>query len=811
MTGVVFKFNCGGSTSNKHSNLPNISSERPRNWLIAALVIGAVLVNCADIRAQGFLYFWNNPAGGSYNTGGNWSPFGVPNDNTEGAEFDLNATYTVTFLTNVGTSLAEVASGNVTFDLDSSGIPRTYTVQNLAVFGAAPTTLSVADGTVNATDSTLINGLMYLRPGGAVSTGTAAIGDTGNGYLSIQTTHQAVRRDGVFTSGDAALGQGATATGTVEVTGRWNSGALTVGNAGDGFLQILGVTTISSQIFTDAGRVTSTTASIAAQAGSTGSVQVHGMAFQNTSDTARWNVTDDLWVGGTDNGSGGEGTLSIEDLGEVTVGGFAAVWADGEVTVEDGGTWNAGSTGVYGGKVTIKSGGTFNLEPDAGINPADGGSFTVEDLYVLENGCFFKNGSGGTMDFPGGLNIRGGGIMHRGSGSRITAGDGVWGSNGTNAGVSVFNQAILETGNLTLAASNVADTEAHVSVFSGGDMTVNGTLSLAPAGGATTSAEISIDDAGSTFTQNDSSPTSISVGHAINGEAVINIRNGAYFTTGTGETHIRAHGMINLESSAVFDVRGTFRNEGQFNFLGGTMHVGPVVGNLVNTGGTLAPGHSAGQTSISGNFIQQNAATLEIEIGGTTQSTQYDFVSVARNATVGGELELKIINGFVPAATDLLTVLDANSAITGTFSNVASGQRLMTMDGIGSFLVHYGVGSVNNPNQLILSAFQLVPVSGDYNQNGVVDAADYVVWRKSLGLTGTGLAADGDGNGEVNAADYDFWKAHFGQTTASAMGAAIMTVTSAIPEPSSIALLCAAVACFFCRTRRIRRNETIAG
>src|SRR5262245_54157713 len=144
MTGVVHKFTCGGSTRNKHLNIRTISSELPRIWLIAALAIGAVLDSSADIRAQGFLYFWNNPAGGSYNTSGNWSPFGVPNDNTEGAEFDLNATYTVTFPTNVGTSMAEVASGNVTFDLDSSGIPRTYTVQNLAVFGAAPTTLSVA-------------------------------------------------------------------------------------------------------------------------------------------------------------------------------------------------------------------------------------------------------------------------------------------------------------------------------------------------------------------------------------------------------------------------------------------------------------------------------------------------------------------------------------------------------------------------------------------------------------------------------------------------------------------------------------------
>ena len=41
----------------------------------------------------------------------------------------------------------------------------------------------------------------------------------------------------------------------------------------------------------------------------------------------------------------------------------------------------------------------------------------------------------------------------------------------------------------------------------------------------------------------------------------------------------------------------------------------------------------------------------------------------------------------------------------------------------------------------------VVAVPGDYNKNGIVDAADYVVYRKTLGQTGAGLPADGNGNG----------------------------------------------------------------
>src|SRR3954453_23194854 len=46
---------------------------------------------------------------------------------------------------------------------------------------------------------------------------------------------------------------------------------------------------------------------------------------------------------------------------------------------------------------------------------------------------------------------------------------------------------------------------------------------------------------------------------------------------------------------------------------------------------------------------------------------------------------------------------------------------------------------------------------GDYNKNATVDAADYPLWRKTLGST-SNLAADGDANGTIEQADYAFWR-----------------------------------------------------
>ena len=53
--------------------------------------------------------------------------------------------------------------------------------------------------------------------------------------------------------------------------------------------------------------------------------------------------------------------------------------------------------------------------------------------------------------------------------------------------------------------------------------------------------------------------------------------------------------------------------------------------------------------------------------------------------------------------------------------------------------------------------------AADYNDNGVVDAADYVLWRNANGPTAAGLAADGNNDGIVNQADYDLWRSHFGE------------------------------------------------
>ena len=88
--------------------------------------------------------------------------------------------------------------------------------------------------------------------------------------------------------------------------------------------------------------------------------------------------------------------------------------------------------------------------------------------------------------------------------------------------------------------------------------------------------------------------------------------------------------------------------------------------------------------------------------------------------------------------------------------------------------------------------------NGDYNDNGIVDAADYVLWRNMLGQTTSpaGSGADGNQNGLIDAGDYDFWRARFGDTPGG-LGSG-----SAVPEPACAVYALAIAALAYSRRQR---------
>jgi hypothetical protein len=100
-------------------------------------------------------------------------------------------------------------------------------------------------------------------------------------------------------------------------------------------------------------------------------------------------------------------------------------------------------------------------------------------------------------------------------------------------------------------------------------------------------------------------------------------------------------------------------------------------------------------------------------------------------------------------------------------------------------------------------------LSGDYNENGVVDAADYVVWRNNLNQPVT-LPNDTT-PGTVSPEDYNVWRANFGLSGGGAAGPSTLMqgfvryigpAASAVPEPSCILLAGLGIASLVVAPRR---------
>jgi hypothetical protein len=315
-----------------------------------------------------------------------------------------------------------------------------------------------------------------------------------------------------------------------------------------------------------------------------------------------------------------------------------------------------------------------------------------------------------------------------------------------------------------------------------------GNLSLAASGGTAT---VTMTDVGSSLEQNGTA--TITVGHAASGMATVNVRNDAMLTTGTGSINVYPTGQINLESGAVFDARGPINiNGGQFNFRGGTLHVDAFNGNLVNEGGTLAPGHSLGTTAVSGNYTQRSAAALEIEIADVFPG-DWDVLTVGGNAILDGTLEVLLLDDFEPVIGNSFPIIMTDAGNIGGQFDV----ELFPVVNGRTFDVIYNAKSV------VLQVIEAT-LPGDYNGDGSVDAADYVVWRKNDGTQPS----------------YDTWRANFGRTAGSGSGATGSASASgttagwappegwassaAVPEPGTLLLALAGLG--FSKQLRVNRR-----
>ncbi|QDU58692.1 dockerin type I domain-containing protein [Aeoliella mucimassa] len=144
----------------------------------------------------------------------------------------------------------------------------------------------------------------------------------------------------------------------------------------------------------------------------------------------------------------------------------------------------------------------------------------------------------------------------------------------------------------------------------------------------------------------------------------------------------------------------------------------------------------------------------------------------------------------VPSANLMGEAFLADSSVLDVGSSVLLGSSF-TAESVEDLVFRYHqTGSFTQKGRVEYCENCLfIDLQGDYNSDGVVNLADYTVWRDSLGST-SDLRANGDDTGAsqgvVDATDYQVWKANFGAST----GASQAVANTQVPEPSSVTLCC---------------------
>ncbi len=269
----------------------------------------------------------------------------------------------------------------------------------------------------------------------------------------------------------------------------------------------------------------------------------------------------------------------------------------------------------------------------------------------------------------------------------------------------------------------------------------------------------------------------IGIGATEVGSATIDGPTSAWHNTGTMEIGRAGSATLTLANGGTISAGGSLTIGSQ-----GTLQGNGTAAAAVTNAGTISGGTAAsGTLTVTGNFTQSATGKVVAELLGTGAG-QYDRVQISGTASLGGNLQVLLGSNsgtpFVPQLGNQFTILSATQGKTGAFS--------------GANLPALGAGHMWQVRYAATDVTLAVTLAGDYDDNGTVDAADYVVWRQLSGGP-YDPRADGDTNGVINAADYAVWRANFGSVAGSGFGGSLGTAFGTVPEPPTFIFLIAAV------------------
>jgi autotransporter-associated beta strand protein len=214
------------------------------------------------------------------------------------------------------------------------------------------------------------------------------------------------------------------------------------------------------------------------------------------------------------------------------------------------------------------------------------------------------------------------------------------------------------------------------------------------------------------------------------------------------------------------------------------MGTGGLVLNSVNT--------HTGLTTVNGGSLTVSGAPATVSAGDLTVSAGSAAISAGVTNALADTAILTLLGGGTPNVADTgfmnlgaginetidMLVLGATTQVMGTYGSSLSGAMFM----LDEYFAGTGILTVTSGPAVL---------PGDYNNDGKVNAADYVVWRKNPGA----FPPDA----------YDTWRANFGNPPGSGAG----LDAGAVPEPGTMLVLLSMLACYVGGSRHfasIRRS-----
>jgi T5SS/PEP-CTERM-associated repeat protein len=772
-----------------------------RRHLIAVL-FATVLLSLATTAAAA-PFNWTNNSGGAFGTAANWTPVGVPSTNDE-ARFELNNTYTVTLAASHTVNTLTQTRGDVTFDLNTNILRFTNLTNNTMGSSAGLTsTLRITDGffrpsnfIVGAAAGTTSNLILDTTSNTTVGTGPLLVGQSGTGNLTLQNGAILTTQNGAGLGINAA-GVGHAIVSALNTGATWTieTAPLRIGSSGTGTVDIF-----------SNGAVTAFGLEIGELLNSVGTLSVGGLAATfTTAGTAN--------IGGsTPTAVAQSATLNVAPGGVVSLNGTTNLRTNAEVNLT-GGTLNLNTVNVTNGAAVNWQSGTINFANGtavtssllntllAGTNTlgpnrtlsATAGAMSLTSTLIVNGGRIAAPtiNLNANMDISGFSNVVAGATMTIQAGRTIQLAN--FSTLGATTSITNNGGTLVLTGpfaSVTGPFVNSAGYVRGIGRFSGGfnnhaggtirledgnhliidlnDQRNTGTIELAGGtieySGWLTNQVNGVITGRGVFRGSSANPG----GNGLDNRGVLSFSAGVTDIFGdvdnqaTGKIIAAGGSVVTFYDDVIHNGVEIRTNTGSRSvFFGDVTGAGPFTGGGdVELNGDLKPGNSPANVSFGGNLLISPTAGLDIELAGTTKGAGYDTLTIAGSVSLSGDLTISLLNNFVPQSGQLFEIITAGGGIDGVFDT----ELLPTLGGGLYFDLLYEAQAVK---------LAVAGIAGDYNYDGGVDAADYILWRKGLPPS-------------IAPTDYNTWRQHFANASFGAGGNAVEN--GAIPEPSNIML-----------------------